>query len=361
MNANEVISNRAIELAGGTVGSEEADSPERPRQSRTVVERYVSDGHAHRRGRGDGQRPAARRRPRLRDDARTPRRTQFESTSSRSAARTCRTRRRSRSGRRSRAGSPARSGRPRDRGGAAAGVRAGAGRDGGRHRPEHASGVRRAERAAESPIAHRPAVHERAEQVRGARRPRGARLPARRAQDAGGRAHEESRTTSAGSRPDRVPGLGEITIPENEPGSSIMPGKVNPTQSEAMTMVAAQVMGNDVAVGDRRRVGQLRAERLQAAHHPQRPAEPAPARRLRARTSNSSARAGIEPNRARIEDNLARSLMLVTALNPHIGYDNAAKIAKKAHKDGTTLKEAAAGARPCHTPSSSTSGWIRRR
>ncbi|HWB18165.1 MAG TPA: class II fumarate hydratase [Vicinamibacterales bacterium] len=135
-------------------------------------------------------------------------------------------------------------------------------------------------------------------------------------------------------------GLGEITIPENEPGSSIMPGKVNPTQSEAMTMVAAQVMGNDVAVGIGGASGnfELNVFKPLIIHNVLQSI------RLLGDACTNFTRfcaSGIEPNRARIEENLRRSLMLVTALNPHIGYDNAAKIAKKAHKDGTTLKEAA--------------------
>jgi fumarate hydratase class II len=135
-------------------------------------------------------------------------------------------------------------------------------------------------------------------------------------------------------------GLGEITIPENEPGSSIMPGKVNPTQSEAMTMVAAQVMGNDVAVGIGGASGnfELNVFKPLIIHNVLQSI------RLLGDAATNFERfcaAGIEPNRARIQQNLEQSLMLVTALNPHIGYDNAAKIAKKAHRDGTTLKEAA--------------------
>jgi fumarate hydratase class II len=135
-------------------------------------------------------------------------------------------------------------------------------------------------------------------------------------------------------------GLGEIVIPENEPGSSIMPGKVNPTQSEAMTMVCAQVMGNDVAVtiGGASGNFELNVFKPLIIHNVLQSV------RLLADACTNFNRfcaAGIEANRARIDDNLHRSLMLVTALNPHIGYDNAAKIAKKAHKDGTTLKEAA--------------------
>jgi fumarate hydratase class II len=135
-------------------------------------------------------------------------------------------------------------------------------------------------------------------------------------------------------------GLGEITIPENEPGSSIMPGKVNPTQSEAMTMVCAQVMGNDVAIGIGAASGnfELNVFKPLIIHNA--------LQSIRllgdaARNFREFCAAGIEPNRERIQANLDRSLMLVTALNPHIGYDNAAKIAKKAHKEGTTLKEAA--------------------
>ena len=135
-------------------------------------------------------------------------------------------------------------------------------------------------------------------------------------------------------------GLGEITIPENEPGSSIMPGKVNPTQSEAMTMVCVQVMGNDVAVGIGGASGnfELNVFKPVIIHNV--------LQSIRllgdaCTNFNEYCAVGIEANRPRIQENLGRSLMLVTALNPHIGYDNAAKIAKKAHKDGTTLKEAA--------------------
>jgi fumarate hydratase class II len=135
-------------------------------------------------------------------------------------------------------------------------------------------------------------------------------------------------------------GLGEIVIPENEPGSSIMPGKVNPTQSEALTMVCAQVMGNDVAVGIGGASGnfELNVFKPLIIHNVLQSI------RLLADAMTNFDRfcaAGIEPNRRRIDENLRQSLMLVTALNPHIGYDNAAKIAKKAHHDGSTLKEAA--------------------
>jgi len=135
-------------------------------------------------------------------------------------------------------------------------------------------------------------------------------------------------------------GIGEISIPENEPGSSIMPGKVNPTQCEALTMIAAQIMGNDATIGFAASQGnfelnvfkpviiynflqsvQLLSDGIQSFH--------------------DHCAVGIEPNTKTIKENLSGSLMLVTALNPYIGYENAAKIAKFAHKEGLTLKEAA--------------------
>ncbi|SAL34042.1 class II fumarate hydratase [Caballeronia concitans] len=135
-------------------------------------------------------------------------------------------------------------------------------------------------------------------------------------------------------------GLGELSIPENEPGSSIMPGKVNPTQSEAVTMLCCQVFGNDVAVNIGGASGnfELNVFRPMIVHNVLQSV------RLLAdgaRSFNDNCAVGIEANEARIESLLNESLMLVTALNPHIGYDNAAQIAKKAHKEGTTLKAAA--------------------
>jgi fumarate hydratase class II len=141
-------------------------------------------------------------------------------------------------------------------------------------------------------------------------------------------------------------GLGEITIPENEPGSSIMPGKVNPTQCEALTMLACQVMGNDVAVTMAGASGNfelnvykpviihnlLQSVRLLADG---------------AKSFEEHCARGIEADRERIAELVQRSLMLVTALNPHIGYDKAAQIAKRAHKEGLSLREAALG-----------SGWV---
>jgi fumarate hydratase class II len=141
-------------------------------------------------------------------------------------------------------------------------------------------------------------------------------------------------------------GLGEITIPENEPGSSIMPGKVNPTQCEALTMLACQVMGNDVAVNMAGASGnfELNVFKPVIIHNVLQ------SMRLLADGALSfeeHCARGIEADRTRIGELVQRSLMLVTALNPHIGYDKAAQIAKAAHKKGTSLREAALA-----------SGWV---
>jgi fumarate hydratase class II len=135
-------------------------------------------------------------------------------------------------------------------------------------------------------------------------------------------------------------GLGELRLPENEPGSSIMPGKVNPTQCEAMTMVCAQVMGNHVTVTISGATGHLELNVFKPviSHNV--------LQSIRlladaARSFTDKCVVGIEANRERIDELLHRSLMLVTALNPKIGYENAAAVAKKAHVEGTTLKEAA--------------------
>jgi fumarate hydratase class II len=141
-------------------------------------------------------------------------------------------------------------------------------------------------------------------------------------------------------------GLGEITIPENEPGSSIMPGKVNPTQCEALTMLVCQVMGNDVAVNMAGASGnfELNVFKPVIIHNVLQ------SMRLIADGALSfeeHCARGIEPNRERIGELVQRSLMLVTALNPHIGYDKAAKIAKTAHAQGSSLRDAALA-----------SGWV---
>ena len=135
-------------------------------------------------------------------------------------------------------------------------------------------------------------------------------------------------------------GIGEILIPENEPGSSIMPGKVNPTQAEALTMVCAQVIGNDAAVS----AGGMNGHFELNVFKPMMIFNLLMSARLigdACESFNNNCAVGIEPNYARIKQNLENSLMLVTALNTHIGYDKAAAIAKKAHKEGSTLREAA--------------------
>ncbi|MCU0422679.1 MAG: class II fumarate hydratase [Bacteroidia bacterium] len=137
-------------------------------------------------------------------------------------------------------------------------------------------------------------------------------------------------------------GIGEIIIPDNEPGSSIMPGKVNPTQPEAITMVAAQVMGNDVAVS----VGASNGHFELNVFKPLIAANVLQSARLigdACVSFNDNCAIGIQPNHDIIQRHLENSLMLVTALNPHIGYENAAKIAKTAHKENKTLREAAIG------------------
>jgi fumarate hydratase class II len=135
-------------------------------------------------------------------------------------------------------------------------------------------------------------------------------------------------------------GIGEILIPENEPGSSIMPGKVNPTQSEAMTMVAVQVFGNDAAVAFAGSQGnfQLNVFKPVMLHNV---LESAGLMADACRAFTDHCAVGIEPARERIARNVANSLMLVTALNPHIGYEKSAQIALKAHREGTSLREAA--------------------
>lgn len=151
-------------------------------------------------------------------------------------------------------------------------------------------------------------------------------------------------------------GIGELSIPENEPGSSIMPGKVNPTQSEAVTMLAAQVFGNDVAINFGGASGnfELNVFRPMVAHNFLQSV------RLLAdgmRSFNDHCAVGIEPNRERIAELVDRSLMLVTALNTHIGYDKAAQIAKKAHKDGSSLREAALALG--HVTAEQFDAWVR--
>ncbi|MEO8249813.1 MAG: class II fumarate hydratase [Burkholderiales bacterium] len=151
-------------------------------------------------------------------------------------------------------------------------------------------------------------------------------------------------------------GIGELSIPENEPGSSIMPGKVNPTQSEALTMLCCQVFGNDVAINFGGASGnfELNVFRPMIAHNFLQSV------RLLAdgmKSFNDNCAVGIEANRERIADLVQRSLMLVTALNTHIGYDKSAQIAKKAHKEGTSLREAAVASG--HVTGEQFDQWVR--
>ncbi|MFC2086439.1 lyase family protein, partial [Bacteroidota bacterium] len=135
-------------------------------------------------------------------------------------------------------------------------------------------------------------------------------------------------------------GIGEINLPENEPGSSIMPGKVNPTQVEAITMVCAQVIGNDVSIS----IGGMNGHYQLNVFKPVMISNLLESARLLGDACvsfNNNCVVGITANEANIKKNLENSLMLVTALNTHIGYENAAKIAKKAHKEGLTLRESA--------------------
>jgi fumarate hydratase class II len=151
-------------------------------------------------------------------------------------------------------------------------------------------------------------------------------------------------------------GIGELSIPENEPGSSIMPGKVNPTQSEAVTMLCCQVFGNDVAINMGGASGnfELNVFRPMISHNFLQSV------RLLAdgmTSFNDQCAVGITANRDRIEALVSQSLMLVTALNPHIGYDKAAFIAKKAHKEGSTLRQAAVASG--HVTSDEFDAWVR--
>jgi len=134
-------------------------------------------------------------------------------------------------------------------------------------------------------------------------------------------------------------GLGELLLPENEPGSSIMPGKVNPTQCEAMTMVCVQVMGNDTAIGIAGSQGnfELNVFKPLMIHNLLHSIE---LLSDACRSFTDHCVVGIQANREQLQQYVERSLMLVTALSPHIGYDNAAKVAKKAHAERKTLREA---------------------
>ena len=151
-------------------------------------------------------------------------------------------------------------------------------------------------------------------------------------------------------------GLGELSIPENEPGSSIMPGKVNPTQCEALTMACAQVFGNDTAIN----IGGASGNFELNVYRPMIAYNALQSIRLLGdgmRSFNDHCAIGIEPNRERIAELVSNSLMLVTALNPHIGYDKSAAIAKKAHREGTSLRDAAIASG--HLTAEDFDAWVR--
>ena len=336
MNANEVIANRAIELLGGARGSKTPvhpnDDVNRGQSSNDVIPTAM---HVAAVEQIEARLLPAVRRLRATLAARPTRR----ATSSRSGARTCRTPCRSRSARRSRAGSassitPSRTWRPRGRTcsscrSAATAVGTGLNAPGG-------FGVRVTRRLRE--LTGRPFVpaenpfealsaHDALVAAHGALRGLAAALT---------KIANDVRWLASGPRA----GLGELVLPENEPGSSIMPGKVNPTQCEALTMVAAQVLGNDVAVGVAGASGsfQLNTFKPLIIHLVLQSV------RLLAdgvESFDRYAARGLAPDLARIGEHVSRSLMLVTALVPRLGYDRAAAIATKAHREGLTLKAAA--------------------
>ena len=306
MNANEVISNRAIEMAGGELGSKKPVHPnDHVNMSQSSNDTFPTAMHV-----AAAQSVVQRLLPRVRDAARRARQ---------------RKARRVRRHREDRAHAPAGRGAAHARPGVRRLRRAARRRHRARSRPTLPGlyelaiggtavgtglnappgfGERVAAKIAE--LTGLPFV-DRAEQVRGARRARRARLRltarSRRSRRSLMKIANDIRWLGSGPRS----GLGELDLPENEPGSSIMPGKVNPTQSEAMTMVCVQVLGNDVAVDVRRLAGQLRAQRVQAGDDPQLPALDAAPGRCRAGRSASSASTGIEPNRERIAE-LRRAL-----------------------------------------------------
>ena len=346
MNVNEVISNRAIELAGGERGTQEARPPERRRQHVAVVERHVPDRDAHRRGRGGRARAGAR------------------------GARACATRSRRRP---TEFADIVKIGRthlqdamPLTLGQEFCGYVAQLDAD-----------LERIELVLPGPLRARASAAPRSAPA-STRTPSSPSAPRAKIAELTGlpfvsapnkfaalAAHDalvfasgalktlavslmkianDIRWLASGPRC----GLGELILPENEPGSSIMPGKVNPTQCEAMTMVCVQVLGNDAAIGDRRLAGQLRAQRVQAGDDLQLPALGRPARRRVRLVPRVRDRGHAGRTRSGSPSTSTNSLMLVTALNPHIGYDNAAKIAKKAHKDKAHAQGGGGRARPPH-------------
>ena len=337
MNANEVIAALANEALGGKRGGKIAGAPERPRQPRPVLERFLSDGHAHRRGARDRSAPAAGAAP----PSPRPRR-QGESLRGHRQDRPHPSPGRDAGDARPGILRIRRAGRARDRadrGDASRAFCVGAGRHRRRHRPQRASATsprpspRRSAELTALPFTSAAnkfealASHDALVFTQGALASLAAGLF---------KIANDIRLMGSGPRS----GIGEISLPENEPGSSIMPGKVNPTQAEAMTMVCAQVIGNATTATFAGSQGHFELN----VFKPVIANAVLQSIRLLADAAVSFADncvVGIEPNRERLDELLGRSLMLVTALAPKIGYDKAAAIAKSAHKNGTTLKEEA--------------------
>ena len=337
MNTNEVIANRAIELAGGVHGQQGPGPSQRPRQQVAVLQRHLPHGHAHRRRDASSCARCCRRSQRLRDEL-AARAAEFEDivkigrTHLQDAVPLTLGQEFS--------GYVAQLDADIERleaalpglyelaiGGTAVGT--------GLNAPDGFD-VAVAARIAELtglPFVSAPnkfaalAAHDAIVFASGALATLAASLT---------KIANDLRWLGSGPRS----GLGELSLPENEPGSSIMPGKVNPTQAEAMTMVAAQVFGNDAAVKFAGSQGNFELN----VYKPVMAANVIRSARLLADacdTFREFAVAGVTANRERIAELVAQSLMLVTALNPKIGYDRAAEVAKKAHQEGTTLKAAA--------------------
>ena len=337
MNVNEVISNRAIEMAGGELGSKKPVHPERPREHVAVVQRHVSRRDVDRRRAGDvadadARREAIARRARRQGEGiRRHREDRPHASDGRDAPHPRPGIFRLRRAARRATSSASRWSLPDLVELALGGSAVGTG-------PEHASRIRRARgeenrRADRLPVHVAPnkfaalSAHDALVMASGALKTLAASLM---------KIANDLRWLACGPRC----GLGEISLPENEPGSSIMPGKVNPTQCEAMTMVAVQVMGNDAAIGFAGSQGNFELNVFKPVMifnflHSVRLLTDA------CRSFVDHCVVGIEPNLERIAHFLNDSLMLVTALNPKIGYDKAAEIAKTAHKEHSTLRETA--------------------
>ena len=338
MNANEVISNRAIEMLGGVDGLEEAGPSQRPRQHEPVVERHLSDGHAHRLRRARSCTTCCRRCKHLHAalDAKAKAfdhiikigRTHTQDATPLTLGQEF-----------SGYAAQVDLGDQAHRADAARPVRTGAGRHRRRHRPQRADRLCREGGRARSPRS--PACPSSPRRTSSRRWPRTMRWCSRHgainaAAAALFKIANDIRLLGSGPRS----GLGELSLPENEPGSSIMPGKVNPTQCEALTQVCVQVFGNNAAITFAGSQGHFELN----VFNPVMAYNFLQSVRLLADAAVSftdNCVVGIEAREDNIKAALDRSLMLVTALAPKIGYDNAAKIAKTAHKNGTTLREEA--------------------